>query len=297
MCELISANEPGPRTDTLNDYKYLIKEYFLKSDSSERIEPEEPKPNKLRSNRKDNSASTSSSSEEDVSPEKKSNRGVAELMELEEEDEIENTAIADLVNGGDPDHLAFALADVKRKFKLQEKIASKFNDRRVRRDLKTSDLADFVTRKAKELKETTNVMDRIGIAAQIGERTRNSRQCRALFNPCSMDNSKIKGLVDSLKNIVSSDRKKEKVNELDVAKLIKDAGLYNTQGLTDVKVVLNIGGGGPVNGIMDHVQSTTEWPQPSPTTIPTTTQSPPKPPPKSLSQTIKMNKTNNEKNS
>lgn len=135
-------------------------------------------------------------------------------------------------------------------------------------------------------------MDRIGIAAQIGERTRNSRQCRALFNPCSMDNSKIKGLVDSLKNIVSSDRKKEKVNELDVAKLIKDAGLYNTQGLTDVKVVLNIGGGGPVNGIMDHVQSTTEWPQPSPTTIPTTTQSPPKPPPKSLSQTIKMNKTN-----
>lgn len=155
MCELISANEPGPRTDTLNDYKYLIKEYFLKSDSSERIEPEEPKPNKLRSNRKDNSASTSSSSEEDVSPEKKSNRGVAELMELEEEDEIENTAIADLVNGGDPDHLAFALADVKRKFKLQEKIASKFNDRRVRRDLKTSDLADFVTRKAKELKEVS----------------------------------------------------------------------------------------------------------------------------------------------
>lgn len=207
-----------------------------------------------------------SSSEDSLSTSEEENKkknddvnGVAELMELEELDKLEDFAVNDMVN--DPDDFVFALADIKRKQKLKDLAINRLNNQNnkanyrlnYKRNLRIlsdtlrrnehlqlfrnsrSIQTGFLERKARELENVNNPIDRVRIAAEVASTTRNSRKCRALFSACPQSRSDIKDAVKSLREKISAGS--NEVNEIKLAEAPRQPAVSGT----DVKVVLHIG--------------------------------------------------------
>lgn len=86
---------------------------------------------KISKKKKNDSDSSSEETSASVPSGEKKRNGLAELMDLEEEEAIDNKAIDDMI-GDDPDDFVFALADTRQKHRLHQLASNRLNDAKKR---------------------------------------------------------------------------------------------------------------------------------------------------------------------